>query len=143
MGPRVPTLVTPAGEVSTADHEFSTALPSTDAAPAMARHRVAAACLGWPQVTVDVALILTSELVTNAVRHGGGPIRLDMELTEGVLHVEVYDGSPAVPRRTPASRPDGESGHGLVIVAELASDWGARTRTDSPGKVVWFDLRLG
>lgn len=134
--------MTPRGEVSTTDHEFLVALPSTDAAPAMARHLIAAACRGRPQQAVDIALILTSELVTNAVRHGSEPISLGISLAHGVLHVNVYDGSRAAPRPAPDGQPDSENGRGLLIVSELASDWGARSRAGSPGKIVWFDLRL-
>lgn len=140
----------PRREVSTTDHEFLVALPSTDAAPAMARHLIAAACRGRPQQAVDIALILTSELVTNAVRHGSEPISLGISLAHGVLHVNVHDGSRVAPRPAPDGQPDGqpdgepdsEHGRGLLIVAELASDWGARSRAGSPGKIVWFDLRL-
>lgn len=132
----------PRREVSTTDHEFLVALPSTDAAPAMARHLVAAICRGRPEPAVDIALILTSELVTNAVRYGSEPISLGISLAYGVLHVDVYDGSRVAPRPSPDGQPDSENGRGLLIVAELASDWGARTRAGSPGKIVWFDLRL-
>lgn len=128
--------------MSTADHRSFTALPSTEAAPAMARRRVAAACLGWPEVAVETALILTSEIVTNAVRYGGGAVQLFIAVTQGLLHVEASDDSPLVPRLTSGSPFDVEGGRGLLIVSELATDWGARPRADSGGKIVWFDLRL-
>jgi anti-sigma regulatory factor (Ser/Thr protein kinase) len=86
-----------------------------------------------------VALLLTSELVTNAVVHAGGPVDIRVGCDDHVLRVEVQDGSASAPRRVEAAEDD-EQGRGMHLVDALASDWGHRT-VDG-GKVVWFDLAL-
>lgn len=68
----------------------------------------------------DAATVI-SELVTNVLLHAAGPlrvtVRVDIELR--VLHLAVHDTTP--PARRPDSRPEGESGLGLMLVAALCS----------------------
>jgi hypothetical protein len=87
---------------------------------------------------VDAAVLLTSELVTNAVRAAaGGTVTLAIRCARGRLRVEVHDRSPAPP--VPAAAPaDAEAGRGLVLVDALSADWGFY-RTPA-GKVVYFAL---
>ncbi|WP_169314141.1 ATP-binding protein [Streptomyces piniterrae] len=91
---------------------------------------------------VEIAELLVSELVTNALRHAWGPIHLRMSHSPDgrTLRCDIADGSPATP---PASRPparaDEEHGRGLHLVDQLSTRWGAR-RT-AAGKTVWFELR--
>lgn len=91
----------------------------------------------------DIAALLVSELVTNALRHATGPIgvRLVRGPAEaaGVLLVEVSDPLPDPPRERLA-RPDDEDGRGLQLVASAARRWG--TRPGEEGKTVWFELAL-
>jgi anti-sigma regulatory factor (Ser/Thr protein kinase) len=116
-------------------------LPPNDEAPARARRLVAMACRGCSDRIIDTALVLTSELVTNAARHGAGVIQLDIEVMDGTLQVQVSDASSRRPRiRHP--RGDEAGGRGLLIVQTMASDWGTRPRADTPGKTVWFTLQL-
>lgn len=83
------------------------------------------------------AVLLTSELATNAVLHARTPFRLSVALDED-LTVEVTDGSPELP--LVESEPlDGDRGRGLLLVSELASSWG--TRRETVGKTVWFSLK--
>jgi anti-sigma regulatory factor (Ser/Thr protein kinase) len=77
---------------------------------------------------VDDAVLLTSELVTNAVVHAGTPVEVTCKLTGGGVEVVVSDGHPArlVPEppeneHIPAER---TSGRGLLLPAALASAWG-------------------
>ena len=84
----------------------------------------------------DLAVLLTSELVTNAVVHARTPVRLTVYLDE-VLTVEVADGSPVLPVAHGVS-PEEDRGRGLSLVARLADRWGSRREGD--GKVVWFVL---
>ncbi|MEU6354629.1 ATP-binding protein [Streptomyces sp. NPDC047072] len=86
----------------------------------------------------DIAALLVSELVTNALRHATGPIGVRLVLT-GVLLVEVSDPLPDPPRERQA-RPDDESGRGLQLVAHSARRWG--TRPGVTGKTVWFELAV-
>lgn len=84
------------------------------------------------------AVLLVSELATNAVLHARTPFRVSMIL-EGALTVEVTDHSEEVPRME-ANRVDSEHGRGLRLVSQFARDWG--WRPDGHGKTVWFSLDL-
>jgi len=109
------------------------------AAAGEARTEVRAAILAWDlPADESVALLLTSELVTNAIRHGGGQaIVLDLGCTRGQLRVDVHDTSRLLPTLADAPA-DAEAGRGLMLVASLSDDWGCyRTRA---GKAVYFTL---
>ena len=87
----------------------------------------------------ETAVLLVSELVTNAVRHarGSDPITLELEATGTLLRIEVTDADPRWPQpRTPAEF-DG-SGFGFVLVDALAGKWGVRET--ATGKAVWAEL---
>ncbi|MBU6534209.1 ATP-binding protein [Streptomyces sp. A108] len=91
----------------------------------------------------DIAALLVSELVTNALRHADGPIGVRLVRgpggAAGVLLVEVSDPLPDPPRERVA-RPDDEDGRGLQLVAAAARRWG--TRSGGTGKTVWFELAV-
>jgi anti-sigma regulatory factor (Ser/Thr protein kinase) len=91
---------------------------------------------------VDDAVLLTSELVTNAVVHAGTPVEVTCKLTGGGVEVVVSDGHPArlVPEppeneHIPAER---TSGRGLLLPAALASAWGVTCGRSA--KAVWFRI---
>ena len=109
------------------------------AAAAEARAQVRDIVRAW-QVPVDayVAALLTSELVTNAVRNEANPtVMLDVACSAGRLRVDVHDTSRAMP--APADAPAGaESGRGLIIVGGLADEWGFYATPG--GKAVYFTL---
>lgn len=83
-----------------------------------------------------VASLLVSELITNAVRHAGGPIELRAMLGDGTLRIEVDDAS----QEMPMPRPPDVTGRGLHIVAATADDFGTIAR-DGRGKTIWTELR--
>jgi anti-sigma regulatory factor (Ser/Thr protein kinase) len=115
------------------------ALAAGPAAPAEARRQVRAAIDAWDvPVDPEVAVLLTSELVTNAIRHEPGEtVLLSITCVCGQLRVDVRDTSCSVP--VPADAPpDAEAGRGLMLVASLSADWGYR-RTPA-GKAVYFTL---
>jgi anti-sigma regulatory factor (Ser/Thr protein kinase) len=88
-----------------------------------------------PDVLVDVLVLLTSELVTNAVIHARTPIELGITITDRSLIVTVHDEDlGAAPRR--AGR---EGGWGLGLVRELAED-AAMEQHVGEGKTAWFRL---
>ena len=89
---------------------------------------------------IDDAALLASELVTNAVIHGRPTFKLAVHRRGSVIRVEVADGSPAPPQRRHYSATAG-TGRGLALVDELSLSWGVET--DTAGKVVWFELRVG
>jgi len=110
-------------------------------APAQARRAVRAAIRAWDvPVDPDVAALLTSELVTNAIRHEPGPtVTLCVTCSGGELRVDVYDASCRLPVLVDASA-DAEAGRGLMLVATLAAEWGVyRHRV---GKAVYFTLEF-
>jgi hypothetical protein len=86
----------------------------------------------------EVAELLASELVANAVRYASRPVELRLMRTD-VLLCEVKDDDHRLPVLRFASDGD-ELGRGLNLVASLARHWGANRTSD--GKVVWFDLPL-
>lgn len=91
---------------------------------------------------LDDALLLISELVTNAVLHGGPPIVLAIDCDGGRLRVRVRDGSPVLPAQREAG-PDAEGGRGMTLVELMTDVWGAAPVADEHGvgKQVWFELR--
>jgi anti-sigma regulatory factor (Ser/Thr protein kinase) len=116
-------------------------LPGTPAAPSVARLFVRNLCREWGAGSVcDVAELLSSELVTNAVLHARSPVELEAAFDEkAVLRIEVYDHSPDDVTQNPSPPPAGaEGGRGLAIVARLACRWGVDPLTQ--GKRVWFTL---
>ncbi|MFJ8198234.1 SpoIIE family protein phosphatase [Streptomyces sp. NPDC096152] len=87
---------------------------------------------------VPTTELIVSELVTNAVRYGGAPIRLQL-IRDHRLICEVTDGSSTSPRLRRARTTD-EGGRGLFLVAQLAERWG--TRYTAEGKVIWTEQPL-
>ena len=82
--------------------------------------------------------LLISELVTNAVRHGGGSdVTVKLVVTSSI-EASVHDYGRGAPRPCPADVWD-DGGRGLQLVGELADAWG--TRADDSGKWVWFRVR--
>ncbi|MEU7148773.1 ATP-binding protein [Streptomyces sp. NPDC045456] len=98
-------------------------LPHTERAALWAR-RLTALYLGRKDTgrhPVDIcdAVVVVSELVTNAVRHTHGACRLRLCLHCGHLSVEVHDDSPAPPRARPTGV-EAEDGRGLALVGAIA-----------------------
>jgi anti-sigma regulatory factor (Ser/Thr protein kinase) len=90
---------------------------------ARARQVVRETLKGW-RLDADLADVelLVSELVSNAVRHGSGPIRLRLFSEGPTLRVEVVDGGGRRPL-TPAGAPQA-GGIGLHLVDQLTDSWG-------------------
>ena len=87
--------------------------------------------------SAEVAILLTSELVTNAIRHGAAPVFLRAGIADRSLRIEVQDRvEDGVELHQPG--PDDEDGRGLLIVEVLADGWGWGPH--QRGKQVWFVL---
>ncbi|MET8247211.1 ATP-binding protein [Streptomyces sp. NPDC005202] len=97
-----------------------------------------------PDEVTETAVLLISELMTNAYRHAkvspGREIRACCVLEADRLRISVTDANDTLPMPRQAS-PDDESGRGLTLVAALAREWGAEPRPAGIGKPVWFELR--
>ncbi len=122
------------------------------AAAAAARRFVRETLRSWPlpgpddrpDTVIDDAVLLTSELVTNAIVHAGTSVHVTCRLSAEAVEIVVLDGKPAklIPD---APRPAGDpaectSGRGLHLPAELASAWGVTYARAA--KAVWFRIGL-
>ncbi|MFF9195684.1 ATP-binding protein [Streptomyces sp. NPDC014779] len=95
---------------------------------------------GGPGAT-DVAELLTSELVTNALVHTEHGAVVTATVLPEHLRVEVRDFVPGLSRPPVPHADDGTHGRGLVLVQALADSWGVENQ--GAGKVVWFELNGG
>ncbi|MGA5897370.1 ATP-binding protein [Streptomyces venetus] len=86
----------------------------------------------------DVAELLTSELVTNAIVHTDHDAVLTATVGPRGLRVEVRDFVARRPRLRVSVADDGTNGRGLFLVQSLADSWGVRAH--GVGKAVWFEL---
>ena len=120
-------------------HQRRVRLTREPAAAAEARSQVRAIIYAWQiPVDPDIAVLLTSDMVTNAIVHGDGKtITLAIRCSFGHLRIDVYDTSRSLPMAVdePAVT---ETGHGLVLVAALSTEWGSFLTP--AGKVVYFTL---
>ncbi len=120
-------------------HQRRVRLARVPSSAAAARSQVGEAIRAWKvPVDADIAILLTSDLVTDAITHGDGPtITLAIRCSRGHLRVDVYDSPRSAP--VPADQPVGaDSGRGLILVATLSTEWGS-FRT-AAGKAVYFTL---
>jgi anti-sigma regulatory factor (Ser/Thr protein kinase) len=110
----------------------------TPASVSEARQHVRRILQAQPRDLVDVAELLTSELVTNAVRHGASGFELKIDVDENI-RVEVRDEGAGRPHVV-AAGPHDPSGRGLGIVEALSIAWGVIPAAE--GKTVWYELSL-
>jgi anti-sigma regulatory factor (Ser/Thr protein kinase) len=118
-------------------------VPGGRGAASVARHSVlsSGAALS-PAATSDLAL-LVSELVTNAIQHGGADQsrRIEVRLSAGERRVRVEVSDPGAAGAAATDRVGSDGGWGLVLVDRLSERWG-RERTPAGGSVAWFELAL-
>jgi anti-sigma regulatory factor (Ser/Thr protein kinase) len=122
----------------------SRTLPSRPASFVEARRFVRDTAAGSASRQVlDDAMLLTSELVTNAVRHAGhaaeDPIEVTVSLDQRSLRVSVRDRGPGFDPDELDARSD-EGGWGLDLVEKLSSRWGVDR--GELGTDVWFEMDL-
>ncbi|MEV2255350.1 ATP-binding protein [Streptomyces sp. NPDC050147] len=130
-------------------------LPRDPRAPRVARMTLRAALTGHGMgELLDVAELLTSEMVTNAYRHTKGPSSLRLRSVRGGrLRVGVWDSNPHIPEPfdkppgafgAPPAPADSDSGRGLFLVRQCADAWGGWPLGDqlfgSGGKLLWFEV---
>jgi len=108
--------------------------------PAQARRAVAecAARLGLCEEQEEDLLLVVSEMVTNAVRHGAPPVELEVLADDHTVVLCVADSGPGQPESRTAG-PEAEGGRGLALVDVLSTEHGVRAQP--PGKAVWAAVR--
>ncbi|MER7897719.1 SpoIIE family protein phosphatase [Streptomyces sp. NPDC096046] len=122
-----------------ADQVRTWRLPMDPAAVAGARKMAAEQLDSWGLAELEFATeLIVSELVTNAIRYGNGPVELRL-IRADALVCEVSDGSSTAPHLRRARVFD-EGGRGLLLVAQVAERWGSRQT--SLGKTIWAEQPL-
>ncbi|KOV30797.1 histidine kinase [Streptomyces sp. XY431] len=122
-----------------ADRVAQWEVPADPAAVSGVRRAVAERLEQWGlDEAAFVTELILSELVTNAIRYGTGPIRVRLLLDRSLI-CEVSDGSSTSPHLRYAATTD-EGGRGLFLVAQFADRWG--TRYTATGKVIWTEQPL-
>ena len=131
---------------STITARAAATFPPVGRSVATARAFVRDTLQGWGLAdVVDDAVVLTSELVTNAVVHAGTTAEVLCLRSDDAVRIEVVDHYPEreLPVQDPShsfSNPDREGGRGLMLCAALADRWGVDYTTTE--KRVWFRLAL-
>jgi two-component sensor histidine kinase len=126
------------GDVVHASHSLR--LEPVPRSTGLARRFVRSHAPSLPAETEASLLLLTSELVTNAILHARTTIELGIVIGRESVAVGVHDLDLATPLQNPY--PDREGGWGHALVAALADAW-STTRHPQGGKTVWFRLRRG
>ncbi|MCZ4126002.1 ATP-binding protein [Streptomyces sp. H39-S7] len=95
----------------------------------------------------EVSELLVSELVGNALEYSDGVVTLRVHWREATLRLAVFDNAPAPPVPGNGDPAEAESGRGLLLVRELAEDWGYYLVGEEvlgvAGKLVWCDIGSG
>jgi DNA-binding NarL/FixJ family response regulator len=117
---------------------MTVSLPPELSSVRQARRFVQRVLKDWRRTgALDEVMLLTSELVTNAVVHARSAAQLTIVAFTDRVRVEVADfGSGALQFREPDA--DDVSGRGLLLVQEMSRNWG--TSSDEARKVVWFEV---
>ena len=85
----------------------------------------------------EPTLLVVTELLSNAIDHAHGPVRLSVELSAETVHVEGRDATPHPPQLQPPD-PLRARGRGVQFVEALSTRWGSTS--SPPGKIVWADV---
>lgn len=95
---------------------------------------------GVPADTLDTALLIVSELVTNALVHTDGRVRLALTLVGRRLRIAVADPSPRTPTKPASLEWEATGGRGILLVEAMSDAWG--TVPAGGGKQVWSEISL-
>lgn len=131
------------GITSTPDARMAVLTDLSDARTACAEGRrfVADHLARWqvPAQVSDETVLLTSELIANAIRHAPPPLCLQVSVHARVVRVQLHDSNPVTPV---LKRPDftHRGGRGVWLIDTLATRWGFHEQP--PGKQVWFEITL-
>ena len=89
-------------------------------------------------VDPDIVVLSMTELVTNSIKHGSGPVEVQLNGDSDNLVLIVSDCSEQLPRRADASE-DTETGRGIQILESLATRWGVHPEPGG-GKRIWCEF---
>ncbi len=120
--------------------ELRKSFPAVKTTVQAARDAVSLVAGDIPTDALETALLLTSELVSNSVKHGPPPpatVGVSIQVLRDRLRVEVSDAAAGIPTLSPPG-PDG--GYGLTVVDRLATRWD--THREGSGNLTWFELAL-
>ncbi len=130
-------------DATTATRTVSFWVPGGTRAAGVARRSALSVQAGLPGAIRHRLALLLSELVTNAIQHGGATaqetVQVRLASSPDRVRVEVFDPGPN--GRGPRHRVEKGGGYGLLLVDRLADDWG-REDTSSGGSLAWFELSL-
>ncbi|HXA31441.1 MAG TPA: ATP-binding protein [Acidimicrobiales bacterium] len=129
------------GEAAGAPRKASISLAPEPRSVARARSFVSTMLETWDCDDPErIVALLTSEIVTNAVKRATGTVRVQAALvSDEALRVEASDDHPDVPRPH-RPEPQAEGGRGILLVQELALRWGVDR--EERHKVVWFEAAV-
>lgn len=95
-----------------------------------------------PAETIEAALLMVSELATNALMYAGTDFTVEVERSASMLTISVTDSGGGSPEIRTLAAPTDLHGRGLFIVRELADAWGVAPAGGDTGKIVWFRIDL-
>jgi anti-sigma regulatory factor (Ser/Thr protein kinase) len=117
-------------------------LPGTPEAALAARRELIAANGSLSAGVRDDVLLLVTELVTNAVRHGSAgpdrPVRVELGIHPELVRVAVFDHGRGFRKPAASPNPDADGRWGLFLVDQLADRWGFEAT--GAGLCVWFEI---
>ena len=132
----VPWATPPAG----VDDVAEAVLDPEPSSASQARRFVREVLSGWDaEVLEEAAVLLTSELITNALLHARTSMKLRLRRRPGLVRIEVVDDGAGQPVRRHYDE-DASTGRGLALVEALSDEWGVEPANG--GKAVWFTLPL-
>jgi serine phosphatase RsbU (regulator of sigma subunit) len=118
---------------------YAASFPDGPEAASAVRRWIRQSSRGLDRLLREDIVLLATELVTNAVRHGRGEVAVRLWPGPDVVRVEVSDANPHRPEPGGYDL-DAEDGRGLLIVGALSSRWGTAPLAGGAGKTVWFEL---
>ena len=114
--------------------------PSDPESVRAARRFVLQAVRNAPADLRDAIAVMIAELAMNAVQHARTEFGVTVDLTGGILRVEVTDSGGGHPAAGPMPPPGSLRGRGLPIVDGLADAWGIIPSRRGSGKSIWFRI---
>lgn len=131
-------LVRALAELPPGHRDANTSFDATPQSAAAARRFVRDFCLSRGcEELIDLALLVVSELITNAVVHAQSPSTLALRLRSETLRLEVSDASTEAPSPKSVTA-EAEEGRGLFVVAAVCTAWGVDPTETS--KTIWAEI---